>query len=283
MDNDDAVKLLQDLGLTSYEARAYVAVLGQPDGAPSAVASAARVPRQRVYDILERLLARGFVVRTSGRRVTYRAVPPEAVLARLAKEEDQSRTRKDRAASALRGFLGAIREQAAEEGPPERALEIIKNPLLVLARQNKQWQLARKRVLGTSKAPYIMPMVPMESLDKAAALINRALKRGVQWRTIFEAKDAAELADCAAINYFIARGEKVRYLPALPIKMSVVDGKESMISLEEPATARPTVTVLAITHHGLGNALEVLFEKLWAEAAPYEPRAAKPKKAARKK
>ncbi|HUU57298.1 MAG TPA: hypothetical protein VMW93_08145 [bacterium] len=48
------------------------------------------------------------------------------------------------------------------------------------------------------------------------------------------------------------------------------DGREVIISLEDPATAEATVTSLVIEHHALAEACEMLFEKVWAAAAPFK-------------
>jgi sugar-specific transcriptional regulator TrmB len=273
-ENAVAAELLQELGLTEYEARAYVAVLTQPGGPAAAIARAAAIPRPRIYDILDRLSRRGFVVRTSGRRTAYSAVPADEVLARLRYEEDTRRARKNDAAGKLQTLLDRIGGEASADPAGAEYLEIIKNPALQLTRQNRLWQNARSRVLACSKAPYVMPRMPPKALDEAAGHIVKALKRGVTWKTVFEARTAAELADCKPIAYFVARGEKVRFKPRLPIKMAVFDGRDCIINLEEPSTGEPTITSLAITHRGLAEALESYFAQLWAEARPFRPRRA---------
>lgn len=274
MDAAAAAELLQELGLTEYEARAYVAVLAQPGGPAAAIARAAGIPRPRIYDILDRLSRRGFVVRTSGRRTAYRAVPTDEVLARLRHEEETRRARKNDAAAKLQTLLARIGGEASADPAGAEYLEIIKNPALQLTRQNRLWQNARSRVLACSKAPFVMPRMSPKALDEAAAHIVRALKRGVTWKTVFEARKAAELADCKPIAYFVARGEKVRFKPRLPMKMAVFDGRDCIINLEEPGTGEPTITSLAITHRGLAEALESYFARLWAEAKPFRPRRA---------
>jgi sugar-specific transcriptional regulator TrmB len=274
MDAAAAAELLQELGLTEYEARAYVAVLAQPGGPAAAIARAAGIPRPRIYDILDRLSRRGFVVRTSGRRTAYRAVSTDEVLARLRREEETRRARKNDAAAKLQTLLDRIGGEASADPAGAEYLEIIKNPELQLTRQNRLWQNARSRVLACSKAPFVMPRMSPKALDEAAAHIVKALKRGVTWKTVFEARKAAELADCKPIAYFVARGEKVRFKPHLPMKMAVFDGRDCIINLEEPGTGEPTITSLAITHRGLAEALESYFARLWAEAKPFRPRRA---------
>jgi len=52
------------------------------------------------------------------------------------------------------------------------------------------------------------------------------------------------------------------------MRMYIFDGLEVAITLEDPATTKPTITCLAITHRALATGLAVFFEKYWAEAEP---------------
>ncbi|MGD8718031.1 MAG: helix-turn-helix domain-containing protein [Candidatus Zixiibacteriota bacterium] len=266
--NADAAELLQELGLTEYEARAYVAVLAQPGGPAAAIARAAAIPRPRIYDILDRLSRRGFVVRTGGRRTSYHAVPTDQILSQLRYEEETRRARNDDAAEKLQSILDRIIGDSAEDPAGAQYFQVIKSPMLQLVHENRLWQNATSRIVACAKAPYIMPRMPHKMLDEAAAITIDALERGVTWKTVFEASDASELSDCKPIAYFMARGEKVRFTPSLPMKMAVFDGRDCVIHLEEPGTGTPAITCLFISHRGLGEVLEAYFNQLWAKATP---------------
>src|SRR5699024_8040095 len=74
----EAPGLLQALGFSEYEARAYVALLGETDLNGYEVAKASGMPRANVYPVLERLVSRRAARRIetrAGRR--YAAIPPE--------------------------------------------------------------------------------------------------------------------------------------------------------------------------------------------------------------
>jgi len=57
----DTVALLQQLGLTEYAARCYLALIQLGSGTAREVAETTSVPRSRVYDAIERLSDRGLV------------------------------------------------------------------------------------------------------------------------------------------------------------------------------------------------------------------------------
>src|SRR5947207_3207517 len=80
---------LTGLGLTSYEAKAYLALLRRDSSTASQVARLAGVPRQRVYDVLASLVGKGLAVARPGSVVKYAATAPEIALERLLADHRQ--------------------------------------------------------------------------------------------------------------------------------------------------------------------------------------------------
>lgn len=87
---EEATAALQELGLTEYEARCFVALARMTTGTAKDISQVADVPRSRVYDTVERLDEKGLVdVQYSDPR-EYKAVPTEAAFRRL-REDYNSR------------------------------------------------------------------------------------------------------------------------------------------------------------------------------------------------
>jgi sugar-specific transcriptional regulator TrmB len=81
MDDEDAVGLLQELGLTAYQSRAYVAAVRLGTARPNELAESADIPQARIYDVIDDLADLSFVEvheKSGGKTVT--APPPETVL-----------------------------------------------------------------------------------------------------------------------------------------------------------------------------------------------------------
>src|SRR5439155_15361385 len=74
---------LTRLGLTTYEAKAYVALLGRDSYTAAQVARQAGLPRQRIYDVLGSLVEKGLASARPGDVVKYAATPPEVAIAHL--------------------------------------------------------------------------------------------------------------------------------------------------------------------------------------------------------
>jgi HTH-type transcriptional regulator, sugar sensing transcriptional regulator len=79
---------LQALGLTEYEARAYVALLSLGRAQPAKIARHSKIPRPKVYETLERLEARGLATRTQVSPLEYAPLSMREYLARSRREFD---------------------------------------------------------------------------------------------------------------------------------------------------------------------------------------------------
>src|SRR5438477_10656813 len=51
---------LQQLGLNAYESRSYLVLLGHPKFKALELAARAHVPRQKIYEVLDSLVEKGF-------------------------------------------------------------------------------------------------------------------------------------------------------------------------------------------------------------------------------
>ena len=71
-----SMKSLTDVGLNQYEAAAYKALLGRAEMTTTEVAARAKIPRQRVYDVLASLENKGLATSRDGTPRVYSAVEP---------------------------------------------------------------------------------------------------------------------------------------------------------------------------------------------------------------
>jgi predicted transcriptional regulator len=102
--------LLQDLGFTDYEARAYVSLVGAGISNGYEVAKAAGMPRANVYAVLDRLVERGAARRLNTRDgVRYAAIKPAYLIRRLDRRHRRTLAAVEKALAAL--------EQADETAP----------------------------------------------------------------------------------------------------------------------------------------------------------------------
>ena len=78
---------MQQLGLNAYEARSYLVLLGHSRFKALELAPRARVPRQKIYEVLDSLVEKGFARVVQDRTKLFSAVEPNlAIPAYLARK-----------------------------------------------------------------------------------------------------------------------------------------------------------------------------------------------------
>jgi len=88
---DEAIELLQQLGLKEYEAKTFVALSRVPRATAKDISTISEVPRTRVYDATRVLETKGLVETQHSSPQQFRAVPVEEAVETLRREYD-SRT-----------------------------------------------------------------------------------------------------------------------------------------------------------------------------------------------
>jgi HTH-type transcriptional regulator, sugar sensing transcriptional regulator len=68
--------VLGKVGLTHYEARAYIALVARGVGDAATLAAAAGIPRTSAYKVLESLAEKGYARPTGGKPILFRPSPP---------------------------------------------------------------------------------------------------------------------------------------------------------------------------------------------------------------
>jgi Cd2+/Zn2+-exporting ATPase len=83
----DLIDQLIALGMTEYESKVYLALLGEHPATGYQLSKAAGIPRSMVYEALGRLEARGAALKTNEDKATlYRPVSPDTLLDRFEQE-----------------------------------------------------------------------------------------------------------------------------------------------------------------------------------------------------
>lgn len=104
----DLIDQLIALGMTEYESKVYLALLGEHPATGYQLSKAAGIPRSMVYEALSRLEARGAALKTVEEKAAlFRPVPPDMLLDRY---EQEARTR----AAELRAGLAPLYQKQDE-------------------------------------------------------------------------------------------------------------------------------------------------------------------------
>jgi sugar-specific transcriptional regulator TrmB len=87
----DIIMGLTRLGLSEYEAKAYIATVVLGEGTIKEISDESKVPRSRAYDVMERLLEKGFVEVGNTNPRCYRANDPAEVFGHLIEDMERAR------------------------------------------------------------------------------------------------------------------------------------------------------------------------------------------------
>ena len=79
---DENISTLKGIGLTMYEAQAYVTLTSLIQGSADEVSKNSGIPRSKIYDVLKKLNKKDFIEVKDGRPLTYIAKSPVEVLSR---------------------------------------------------------------------------------------------------------------------------------------------------------------------------------------------------------
>src|SRR5271167_839251 len=71
---------LQQLGLNAYESRSYLVLLGHPRFKALELAARAHVPRQKIYEVLDSLVEKGFAQVVQEKTKLFSAVEPSLAI-----------------------------------------------------------------------------------------------------------------------------------------------------------------------------------------------------------
>jgi hypothetical protein len=254
---------LQAIGLNAYEARSYLILVGHPRFKALELAARAHVPRQKIYEILDSLVEKGFARVIQERTKLFSAVPPDqavpSYLGRRARALELELADQSKAAAGMVGELMA----AYVEGQGGRGtldfLRVVNDPVQAAAQFRRLLVDAQSQYLEFSRPPYAV-----DPLD--AAQLIQARQRGVACRMLVEhgtldAEHQRFLADYAAA------GIEVRKIEKVPMKMAVMDSRAGLLALLDPVITKPAWTSLVFEHEGMAEAMTSLFENYWNRAS----------------
>lgn len=250
---------LQQLGLNAYESRSYLVLLGHPKFKALELAARARVPRQKIYEVLDSLVEKGFAQVVQEKTKLFSAVEPNlaipSYLSRRRQLMEHELTDQGRVAAGLMDDLKALYSEGQGGRGTLDYLRIVTEPAQTAAEYRRMLSEVQSEYLEFSRPPYAV-----DPLDEK--LVKQARESGVECRLLLE---SASLDDGhrQRLGDYSASGVEVRQVSSLPMKLALFDSRRGMIALLDPVITRPTWTALVFDHEGMGEAMKGLFEEYW--------------------
>ncbi len=261
---------LQQIGLNAYESRSYLVLLGHPKFKALELAARAHVPRQKIYEVLDSLVEKGFAQVVQEKTKLFSAVEPSlaipAYLGRKRQQLEQELMDHGRLGSGLIDDLNSLYSEGQGGRGTLDFLRIVSEPGQTAAEYRRMLGEVQSEYLEFSRPPYAV-----DPLDEK--LVKQAGSNGVACRLLLEAASVDEEHRQRLADY-MAAGVEVRMADSLPMKLAVFDGRHGMIALLDPVVTRPTWTAVVFHHEGMGEAMKGLFEDHWRRGRALGDRAA---------
>ena len=255
MDDANASPLV-NLGLTGYEASAYLALTRRGRATGAEVARLAGLPRQRVYDVLNGLVARGVASVEPGRPARYAALSPEEAVGALLDARRAELTELEREAADAIARLTPEFRAGRNENDPLDYIEVLRDPAAIGKRFAELEAAVEREILVFTKPPYAI-----EPADNVAGL--QLLERGVEARSVYERSLYDDATQVDAVRHFVEAGERARVVDKLPLKLVLIDERIALFTMEDPVAGAPGLTIMIVEHAALAQLLKLAFERMW--------------------
>ncbi len=250
---------LQQVGLNAYESRSYLVLMGHPRFKALELAARAHVPRQKIYEVLDSLVEKGFAQVIQEKTKLFSAVDPSLAipgyLARRTKTLQNELLEYSRVAT---GLIEDLRT-AYQDGQGGRGtldfLNLVNDPTQTAIHYRRMLATARKDYCEFSRPPFAV-----DPLDEQ--LVKEAAARKIDCRLLIEAGPIDE-EHRERLNEYCECGIKVRFLERLPLKLALFDQRCGLVALLDPVLTRPSWTAVIFEHEGFAEAMSGLFESYW--------------------
>lgn len=272
------IRSFSDFGLNTYEAKSYLSLLERDRMTAVEVAKVSGVPRGRVYEILESLLAKGLCRSIPGKVNYYSAADPtvlkekiaarlEAVEREVDKKKHELDSLKKNSDDIIESLIPLFNKGRNNQSPLE-FIEIIKDPYQMHKKFNELVADSREEILIFTKPPY---SVPKEGLEEQSRQQNIACRKGIKLRSIHEIPDSIDEVRWKYEHMLRTTGinDETRVIEKLPMKLAIFDVKVVLLPLEDPMSSETLFTTQVIRHPALAKSLKITFETLWEQAADY--------------
>jgi len=247
VESEAAVTQLVRLGLTSYEARAYIALTGRDSFTAAQVARVGRPPPTAHLRRARRPGPEGLAATRPGSVVKYAATEPALAIERLVGLDAMSSRLELGAAATVRALTAGF-VAGREHTDPLEYIEVLRDPGAINARFDELQASIKRSILIFTKPPYAKP--PQENIEGLEVV------RSHEARSIYEFSVFDDPAVAGGVRRFIEQGEQARFVPELPLKLVIIDETIVMFGMQDPiAASTMELTMMVVEHPSLATVL----------------------------
>ena len=256
--SDIEINSLEDLGLTSSQAKVYLALLNAGCSNARTASKFSQVVRQDIYRVLNELIAKGLVAKTLDMPSKYDPVNLEDGLAILYdRKKTEVTNMQARVAELLKNFKGK-----------KKTTNLNKEILFEIRTLNVGSELCGKEVIDAAKM-HLKTILPWELFLRLSTIHSKrqkgALRRGVKIRVLTEkpvGKSLEKLGKPNAIDPLL----KIRYVSQISGLFTIVDDQTVFIKTETEDNCFEG-KILITNNPSLVAIIKDYYEVIWEKAS----------------
>ncbi len=255
-----AFRRLTELGLTTYEAKALLALQEKDEVTAGELAKSSGLPRQRIYDVLNSLQMKGLCSEIPGTVMRYRATDLRAGLLNMLVERNREfQTVLDGQRSVALSLADSLENGGRRtNGTNNHVLQVIRNPTQMLLKYDQLLLEAGREVIGFAKLPYVQSMAE-ETYEKVSD--------GVDVHFLIEREVFTEAPAMIEAIFRLYSDHEHRFIDELPMKFTIFDRRKVLLFL--PDDNKYGTLGMILDSPDLAASLGMLFDILWQQGTPH--------------
>ena len=246
MNGSATYNLLEKLGLTEYEAKTLNTLFTLRESQAPTISRTAQVPKTRVYDVLEKLIAKDLIIEIKGRPKLYRAVDTEKAIDLLVLTKKSQLNELEAEATELKENL-IVLDDKEEYG--EKVMKV----------KDKQ---DFERILGQELLKAGKTISGLTEITDEHDIIHDALAKAksknvtIKLLNSFPSKKLKETAEVKQFNH--------------GLNAFIIDNKKVVLAISDFKKNKPEYHFTILNEHGpMANALTHFFNSNWDTAKKY--------------
>jgi DNA-binding CsgD family transcriptional regulator len=251
--------VLETFGIDAEAEAVYLAILQEPGSGVADLAMKLRWDDDRIRAALDELARLSLLHPSWDKPEVLHPVSPDIALERLLARKEADLLHRQNEIATSRAALAVLVTDYAKQRPdalmevPERliGLDAVRDRLNLLAQRTSYELLS----LMPGGAQSIAGMAASRPLDE------QMLDRGVDVRSVYLNSVRNDSATLSYASWLTSLGGEVRTVPALPIRMIIIDREQALVPFDPEDSSAGAVLI-----RGAGTlaALLALFEQIWA-------------------
>jgi len=259
---DEIIEELKKYGITKREAEVYVALLQKKDLTAPEVSKITSVTRTKCYEILQNLVKKKMCNENfkNGNKI-FSSVDPKIALQNILSVQEIELNRKKESARNFGETLTKLYNEKEKFDSPLDYIEVISDAGTLKAKWMEFEKNMKEEFLVFVKAPYA-PNMEDNIEEETETLSNKVVIKGLyEYGNLKTKEEIDNLIHFMKVYQNI--GEEVRVYKELPMKLAIIDGTITMISLADRISMKPELTSMIVNHPSLADAMKTVFYTYW--------------------